>query len=155
MQPPGVCCQNPVSWPGKVDLFGVKISVTTYADAVEVILRAAVAGASAVVACQAVHAVVTASCQPDLRDKVNTFELVTPDGQPVRWAMNLLYRTRLRDRVYGPELMLRLYRAAAEAGVAIYLYGGTGAVLERLRANLLDTCPGCRIAGSEAPPSGR
>jgi exopolysaccharide biosynthesis WecB/TagA/CpsF family protein len=143
---------GPIGWPRKVDLFGVGVSVTTYDEAVEVILRAAGRGASAVVAAQAVHAVVLASRDPALRDKVNAFELVTPDGQPVRWAMNLLHGARLRERVYGPELMLRLCRAAAEAGVPIYLYGGSPAVAERLRANLLRACPKLHIAGAESPP---
>jgi exopolysaccharide biosynthesis WecB/TagA/CpsF family protein len=77
---------------------------------------------------------------------------VSADGQPVRWAMNLLHGTRLADRVYGPELMLRLCRGAAEAGIAIYLYGGGPAVTEQLRANLLRLCPKLHIAGSETPP---
>src|SRR5204863_3570670 len=49
-------------------------------------------------------------------------------------------------------LMLRLCRAAAAAGVSIYLYGGNPAVAEKLRANLLAACPGLEIAGYEAPP---
>jgi N-acetylglucosaminyldiphosphoundecaprenol N-acetyl-beta-D-mannosaminyltransferase len=141
-----------VVWPRKVDLFGVGVSVTDYAEATAAVLRAAVRGEPAVVTAHAVHAIVTASGDPDLRAKVNTFELVTPDGQPVRWAMNLLHRVGLKERVYGPELTLRLCRAAAEAGVSIYLYGGTPEVLEKLTANLLRLCPGLQIAGAEAPP---
>ena len=37
-----------------------------------------------------------------------------PSVQPVRWALNLLHKAGLRERVYGPELMFRLCRAAAE-----------------------------------------
>src|SRR5436309_227996 len=107
-------------WPPKADLFGVGVSVTDYGGTVAAILRAARQGTPAVVTCHAVHAIVTASRDPSLRDKVNAFEMVTPDGQPVRWALNLLYGARLGDRVYGPELMLRLCRGAAEAGVPVY-----------------------------------
>jgi exopolysaccharide biosynthesis WecB/TagA/CpsF family protein len=142
----------PQNWPRKVDLFGVDVSVTDYASATAAVIAAAKRRESAVVTCHAVHAIVTASRDPNLRDKVNTFELVTPDGQPVRWALNLLHRTKLTDRVYGPELMLRLCRAAAEQNVPIYLYGGNPAVAERLQANLLKECPGLQIAGYEAPP---
>src|SRR5437899_5457767 len=147
-QPSPRAAEQPIPWPRKVDLFGVGVSVTTYDEAVAVIRRASAAGVPGVVACQAVHAVVTASRDPELRDKVNRFDLVSPDGQPVRWALNLLYRARLRERVYGPELMLRLCRAAAEAGVPIYLYGGSPAVAERLRDNLLAQFPALRIAGT-------
>jgi exopolysaccharide biosynthesis WecB/TagA/CpsF family protein len=66
--------------------------------------------------------------------------------------VNLLHRAGLAERVYGPELMLRLCRGAAAAGVSIYLYGGNPEVAEKLRANLTHLCPGLRIAGYEAPP---
>src|SRR5580704_16414276 len=102
-------------WPPKADLFGVGVSVTNYDEAAAAILRAAGQGTPAVVTCHAVHAIVTASRDPSLRDKVNEFEMITPDGQPVRWALNLLHGARLGDRVYGPELMLRLCRGAAAA----------------------------------------
>ena len=36
------------------------------------------------------------------------FDVVTPDGQPVRWALNLLHGAGLADRVYGPTLTLRV-----------------------------------------------
>src|SRR5262249_9285285 len=102
-----------VRWPRKEDLFGVGISVTNYDEATAATPQAARQGIPGVVSCHAVHALVTASRDPSLRSKVNTFELVSPDGQPVRWALNLLYGARLPDRVYGPELMLRLCHGAA------------------------------------------
>jgi N-acetylglucosaminyldiphosphoundecaprenol N-acetyl-beta-D-mannosaminyltransferase len=151
-RPKAATDRRAIGWPRKVDLFGVGVSVTTYEEATATILRAAGRGVPGVVTCHAVHAIVTASRDPGLRDKVNTFELVTPDGQPVRWAMNLLHRVGLADRVYGPELMLRLCRGAAEAGISIYLYGGDPSVAEKLRANLFHRCPGLQIAGYEAPP---
>jgi N-acetylglucosaminyldiphosphoundecaprenol N-acetyl-beta-D-mannosaminyltransferase len=143
---------GPVRWPPKVELFGVGVSVTNYDEATAAVLEAAGRRVPAVVTCHAVHAIVTASRDPSLCAQVNAFELVTPDGQPVRWALNLLHGTRLADRVYGPELMLRLCRGAAAADIPIYLYGGDPAVAERLQANLLRLCPGLQIAGCEAPP---
>src|SRR6266849_1284049 len=113
-----------IRWPAKVDLFGVGVSLTDYDEATATILQAARQGLGGVVSCHAVHAIITASGDCSLRAKVNTFELVCPDGQPVRWAMNFLHGTQVSDRVYGPKLMLRLCRGAAEAGIAIYLYGG-------------------------------
>jgi N-acetylglucosaminyldiphosphoundecaprenol N-acetyl-beta-D-mannosaminyltransferase len=105
-----------------------------------------------VVSLHAAHAIVTAANDPSLREAVNTFELIGTDGQPVRWAMNWLHGTKLRDRVYGPELMLRLCRRAAELDVGIYLYGSSTEVIEALQRNLLEKYPGLRIVGAEAPP---
>jgi N-acetylglucosaminyldiphosphoundecaprenol N-acetyl-beta-D-mannosaminyltransferase len=139
-------------WPPKVDLFGVGVSLTDYDEATATILHAARQGQGGVVSCHAVHALITAAGDSSLRAKVNTFELVCPDGQPVRWAMNVLRGAHLSDRVYGPDLMLRLCRGAADAGIAIYLYGGTPFVVKRLEANLRHLCPKLKIAGREAPP---
>jgi exopolysaccharide biosynthesis WecB/TagA/CpsF family protein len=139
-------------WPRKVDLFGVGVSVTTYDEAVALVLDAAEHRRRAIVACQAVHAVVTAGRDAMLRMMVNDFELVTPDGQPVRWAMNLLHAAGLSQRVYGPELMLRLCEGAAERGIGVYLYGGTPEVLDKLQANLSNVFPTLRIVGAESPP---
>jgi exopolysaccharide biosynthesis WecB/TagA/CpsF family protein len=144
--------QQYFNWPHKVDLFGVSVSPTNYDEATKSILQAAQQGVAGVVSCQAVHAVVTASCDPTLRQQVNTFDMVTPDGQPVRWALNLLHGTKLTDRVYGPQLMLKLCRDSVEAGVSIYLYGGSPEVVEILQENLRQQCPGLEIAGYESPP---
>jgi exopolysaccharide biosynthesis WecB/TagA/CpsF family protein len=83
---------------------------------------------------------------------VNTFELIGPDGQPVRWALNLLHKTGLRDRVYGPELMLRLTARAAEQGLPVYFHGSSPEVIDKLQANLSERFPTLRIAGAESPP---
>ena len=58
--------------------------------------------------------------------RLNSFDLVTPDGQPVRWALNSLYRAGLTDRVYGPTLTLEVLRGCAAEGLPVYLYGSTG-----------------------------
>lgn len=141
-----------LQWPQKYDLFGVRVSATCYDEAVDALIAAARQGVSAVASLHAVHALITASGDPELREKVNSFELIGPDGQPVRWALNLLYRTRLQQRVYGPELMLRVCQRAAEEGLPIFLYGGTPTVLEALSANLTTRFPALEIAGSYAPP---
>jgi N-acetylglucosaminyldiphosphoundecaprenol N-acetyl-beta-D-mannosaminyltransferase len=141
-----------VVWPHKVDLFGVGYTPTNYDEAVQVICRAARQRVSAIVSCHAVHAVMTFCTNPQWRSKVNTFDMITPDGQPVRWALNLLYRAGLKDRVYGPELMERLCRQAAKENIPIYLYGGTPDVLEKLKNQLCGRYAALRIVGAEAPP---
>lgn len=139
-------------WPVKHDLFGVQLSATTYDECVEVLMGAARRRQPAVAAHLAVHAVVTAATDPAQRARVNAFDIAAPDGQPVRAALNWFYRTRLPDRVYGPELMLRLCRAAAREGVSIYLYGSTPEVIDLLKCRLPRLAPGLIIAGAESPP---
>lgn len=136
----------------KHDLFGVKVTPTTYAEAVDWCIRRAKDRIGACVDLMAVHSLVTAAQDGDYRHRINTFEIVAPDGQPVRWALNYFYRTGLKDRVYGPEFTLRICQAAAKEGVSLYLYGGTDDVLKKFADNLTAKYPGLKIAGMEAPP---
>ena len=75
--------------------------------------------------------------------------MVVPDGQPVRWALNWLWRANLEDRVYGPDLMLRVCEAASAEGIGIYLYGSRPAVIEALTSNLENRFPKLRIEGAQ------
>lgn len=141
-----------IQWPAKFPLFDVNVSATTYDEATRCIIDAARKGLPGIVSCHAAHAIVTASDDASLRDKVNTFEMITPDGQPVRWALNLLHGVKLTDRVYGPELTLRVCAAARDAQIPIFLYGGTPETIQKLKDNLRDKYPGLNVAGDYAPP---
>lgn len=141
-----------IRWPSKYDLFGVGISATTYDEAVNILIDAAKCKLSAIIAHAPVHLLVFAIRNSDYGAKINKFDIVAPDGQPVRWSLRLLQHINLPDRVYGPEMMLRLCQKAAEEGVGIYLYGSQPAVIKKLNANLKSRFPALRIVGYEAPP---
>ena len=89
------------------------------------------------------------------RRRLNELDMVLPDGQPVRWALNLLFHTALTDRVYGPNLMLRLCERAQAMGFSVGLYGNRPDVLEDLRANLLARFPALRLAALTPSRFGR
>ena len=142
-----------VRFPAKIELFnGVRMTPTSYGEVVDVAMAAARAGQPATCAFAANHILAMAARDPGFRGRMNAFDLVAPDGQPVRWAMNFFHAAGLTDRVYGPELTRRLCAAAAEQGVSVYLYGSTPAVIERLCANLRAVFPALVIAGAESPP---
>lgn len=141
-----------VIWPRKYDVFGVHVSATTYEQATDAILAAARQRVSATVTHMSSHGLCMAGTDAEFRAVVNDFDIAAPDGQPVRWSLKWFHKQRLPDRCYGPELMIRLCRAAAREGISIYLYGSSADVLERLTTNLKNQCAGLTIAGVEAPP---
>jgi exopolysaccharide biosynthesis WecB/TagA/CpsF family protein len=141
-----------LAWPARCEVLGVPVSATGYEEASRLVLDAARAGRPALVAHLSAHGLAEAARDPAFRRRLRGFDLVAPDGQPVRWALRLLHGVRLADRVYGPELMARLCAAAARAGLPVYLYGSTPAVLERLEARLRRDLPGLVVAGAESPP---
>ena len=109
--------------PARVDIFGINVSVTTYDDATEQIIDAAKNKQSFAMSALATHGLMEAVYDDNFARVVNGLDLVTPDGQPVRWAMNLLHNAELSDRVYGPDLTWKVCGAAADAGIGIYLFG--------------------------------
>lgn len=134
---------------GKRSLLGVGVSVIDYAGAVARIVAAAREGRPLSVSALAVHGVMTGALDPVHRARLNAFDLVCPDGQPVRWALGWLHGAWLPSRVYGPDLMLRVCEAAAAEGLPVYLYGSKPEVLLGLEVNLKARLPALEIAGSQ------
>jgi N-acetylglucosaminyldiphosphoundecaprenol N-acetyl-beta-D-mannosaminyltransferase len=88
---------------------------------------------------------------PELRRIHNRAGLVTPDGTPLVWLSWLAGQSHVA-RVYGPDLMLRLFGASIEAGWRHFLYGASPATLERLTERLQCRFPGAHIVGRHSPP---
>lgn len=145
----GHCTQGMIN-NGKRNLLGVAISAVDYDAAVTQVLQAAREGRPLAVSALAVHGVMTGVLSAEQRYRLNELDLVLPDGQPVRWALNLLHHTRLVDRVYGPALMIRVCERAAQAGLSVFFYGSTAETLAALRPRLLSRFPQLNIAGMEA-----
>jgi exopolysaccharide biosynthesis WecB/TagA/CpsF family protein len=135
---------------GKKNVLGVNVNIIDYEGAVERIAQAARDGQSLGVSALAVHGVMTGALDPEHRHRLNQLDLIVPDGQPVRWALNTLHFARLDNRVYGPELMLRVCARAEQDGLPIFLYGSTEPMLAALRERLLEKFPALIIAGSES-----
>jgi len=141
-----------VIWPSKYNLLGVMATAAAYDEVVALLTEAAEKRLPVIASFHAVHSIVTASRDPLLRQMVNSFDILGPDGQPVRWALNLLYDLELKDRLYGPEVMLRLCAKAAQKGLAVYFYGSSKTVIKKLHLNLSQKFPELTIAGSFSPP---
>jgi exopolysaccharide biosynthesis WecB/TagA/CpsF family protein len=134
---------------GKVNVVGVKVSVVDYEAAVAHVVAAAKAKKPYGVSALAVHGVMTGALDAEHLYRLNRLDLVTPDGQPVRWAMRFLHGEALPDRVYGPNMTLLICEAAAREGLSIYLYGSRQEVLDAWTVNLCKMYPTLKIAGSE------
>ena len=136
--------------PARHNVLGVGVSAVDYELAVECLLGAARSQTPFAGSALAVHAIMEARADESYRRRLNALDLATPDGQPVRWALNGLYGLGLRDRVYGPFLMQRLCTRAALEGLPVFLFGGTDDLLGRLSAALRRDYPGLAIAGMQA-----
>jgi len=133
--------------PPRFNVLGVGVHALDYQEAVACIVAAAKEKKPFAATALAVHGVMTGRDAAQ-RTRLNRLDLITPDGQPVRWALNWLHRTKLTDRVYGPFLMLRVCERAAADGLSIFLYGSDAETLAMLSTALKNRCPGLRIAGT-------
>lgn len=134
----------------KVDVFGVKYSVTDYDKASSLIIENAQINNSYGVSALAVHGLIECYNNPSLKEKINKLDLIVPDGQPVKWAMNSFHHTGLKDRVYGPSLTLEVLKKANEERLSIYLFGSKQSTLDAFSKNINDWFPHIKIAGIHA-----
>jgi N-acetylglucosaminyldiphosphoundecaprenol N-acetyl-beta-D-mannosaminyltransferase len=139
-------------WPQKRRLLGIDLSITDYRQAVAAICQAAGQGRGSAVAALAIHPAMLGTVCAEFGNHVNSLDLATPDGQGSRWALNWLYQAGLKDRVYGPRLMLEVVSQAARDGLPIFLYGSTPEVAARLRQSLKQQFSTLQIVGVRSPP---
>ena len=141
----------------KVDLFGIQYSVVDYDSSVNQIISWAHGSnknsadeSGYGVTALAVHGLIEGYKNNELRNQINSIDLVVPDGQPIKWAMNWFHNTGLKDRVYGPTLTLKVLSAAAEQEIPVFFYGSKQSTLDQLKSNLLAQFPELQIVGMQA-----
>jgi N-acetylglucosaminyldiphosphoundecaprenol N-acetyl-beta-D-mannosaminyltransferase len=134
---------------GKRNVVGILVDAVDYEEALRVIFQAARENRGLAISALAVHGVMTGVLDREHKFRLNHFDLLVPDGQPVRWVLNWLYGAKLPDRVYGPNLTLKVCERAAAEGSSIYLYGGNSEILTALTQSLKQQFPGIKIAGAE------
>lgn len=132
------------------NIFGIEYTTTNYEEASDMIIAKARRNESYSVSALAVHGLIECYNSPSLKQKVNKIDLVVPDGQPVRWAINSFYKTNLKDRVYGPELTLHVLRKANDGRLKIFLYGSKQETLDKFGAFIKKTFPNIDITGMQA-----
>lgn len=144
--------------PRKQDVLGVGISATSYdevaatcADWLSESKDSLAYSRGRYICVTSVHGVMEARKDMAIRSILNGADIATPDGMPLVWALRS-FGVPAQQRVYGPNLMLKLCEQAAELGHRIFLYGGRPETLDVLRANLQARFPKLDIAGSYSPP---
>lgn len=132
---------------GKKNILGIQVDGIDFEAGLKRVVNAAVDRKPYAVSALAVHGLMTGVLDKEQRYRLNQFDLLTPDGQPVRWALNLLYRLGLKRTVDGPTFMLRVCEEAAEKGIPIFVFGNTEDTLATLKEKLLEKYPKLQIAG--------
>lgn len=139
---------------GKGNILGTLVSAVDYEAAVHKVIDAARDGRGLAATLVGIPAIMAGVRDTAHRYRLNQFDLVAPSDQTVRRALNRLHGACLATRVEGTALMLAVCRAAAEAGLPVFLYGGRPAALYAVVAALQERIPRLRIAGMEPDRGG-
>lgn len=131
----------------KYKLFLPDYANVDYESASDIIIENAEQRKSFGVSALAVHGLMESVNNIELGRVINKIDLIVPDGQPVRWALNSFYKLGMKDRVYGPELTLRVLKKANSNSLSVYLYGSTESTLDKLQAFITREFPQIQICG--------
>jgi len=133
--------------PEKKNLFSIFYSIVSYQQATDLIIERATFRQSYGVTALATHGLIESVWNKNLGSMVNQIELIVPDGQPIRWALNSFYKTNLKDRVSGPQLTLKVLEKANEQKLKVYLYGSTENTLSKFNLFIKNKFPVLEICG--------
>ena len=135
----------------KFNVLGVAMSALDLRKATEAALEACEARRKGYVCVTGVHGVTEAQNDPTFKRILNGAFLNTTDGMPLVWLGRRAVG-RWVDRVYGPDLMLEVFKATQDGRFSHFFYGGAAGVAEELKAKLEARFPGVRITGVHCPP---
>jgi len=133
------------------EVLGVRLHGMNLTVATEAVLAALRDRRKGYVCVTGVHGVSEAQEDPDFRRILNAAFLNTTDGMPLVWLGRRVVGPQV-DRVYGPDLMLEVFRATQHTVYRHFFYGGAPGVAEELKAKLEARFPGVTIAGTYCPP---
>jgi len=136
--------------PRKIPILGTPVAVVDYESAIAESLRLAGCGRPAAVAASNTHIIALARHRADFGRVMRGFDLVLPDGMPLRWSLNAS-GAELPDRVYGPYFMEKMIRATPRPW-RHFFFGGTEETLRELVSHLREIQPDLEVAGTLSPP---
>jgi N-acetylglucosaminyldiphosphoundecaprenol N-acetyl-beta-D-mannosaminyltransferase len=135
----------------RFNVLGVAMSAMNLCSAAEAALEAMRERRKGYICVTGVHGVTEAQNDPSFRRILNAAFLNTTDGMPLVWLGRKAVGSFV-DRVYGPDLMIELFRATQDTACRHFLYGGGPGVADALQGRLEARYPAARICGSYSPP---
>lgn len=135
----------------KFPLLDIQISVTSYSCVIEKIRNAISKHEKMAIFVAAVHLIMECQKKQELKKIINKADIVTPDGMPLVWWLKL--HNKKVNRVYGPDLMLKLCEAAESDGYRVGLLGGAKGQSQKVKNYLLKKFPHLKIKINIDTPS--
>lgn len=130
---------------------GFPVTALPFDSQIELMLQWAGKRMSKTVCVANVHMLMEAYSNPAFASVLLAADLVTPDGMPLVWLMNLL-GCRRQNRVAGMDILLALCNKMSSQKISIFFLGSKPEILERMRNRLEQEFPHLQVAGMEPLP---
>lgn len=138
----------------QVSVGRVNLHASTYANAVNMVLRSATLPAPLAVRLTNAWCVVLADDSPEYAAILNGPGLTLPDGRPIATIMRRRHPDLDIERVRGPSFFRSVLDLGRDQGLRHFFLGGTPEVLAALVGRAKHDYPGIEVAGYWAPPFG-
>ncbi|NJR39441.1 MAG: hypothetical protein HC781_12270 [Leptolyngbyaceae cyanobacterium CSU_1_4] len=126
--------------PPKQSVIGFPVTAVPFDYQIELILKWAKRRISKVVCVANVHMLMEAHRNPQFAAVLSNADLVTPDGMPLVWLMNLLGVWR-QNRVAGMDILLALCHQVSAKKISVFFVGSERETLDRMKVRLQQEFP--------------
>jgi N-acetylglucosaminyldiphosphoundecaprenol N-acetyl-beta-D-mannosaminyltransferase len=140
--------------PAEISLRGIRLSLVAGVSLLDAVLSAVISGRRGYVCVANVHQITEGWTHDSFGQVLNNALLVSTDSRVLELCVRSLGCQYASPVLYGVELFKHLCERAAEAGIALGIFGGSPAVAEEIRLRLRDEFPSLNVAFIESPPIG-
>lgn len=130
-----------------ITLLGVKIHRLTMTKTLEAICTFIESGKPHMIVTADASMIALARKDGELREIINTADLVTPDGSGLLWGAKTL-GTPLVERVSGVDISRRICRMSGNMGFSVFFLGSEPGVAAAAAENLQKQFPDMLVAGT-------
>jgi N-acetylglucosaminyldiphosphoundecaprenol N-acetyl-beta-D-mannosaminyltransferase len=132
-------------------VLGFSIATNPFHEQINLIMQWGQQRLSRVVCVANVHMLMEARWNPTFARVLCGADMLTPDGMPLVWTLNLL-RKSTHDRVAGMYILREVCKQASATGMGVYFLGTDAPTLAKMRQRLNQEFPDLVIAGMEPLP---
>lgn len=129
-----------------IDILGVRIDSLTLQEAADLIVGFTSGSQPRQIVTANSEMIYAATRDEELRQLINSADLVTADGMGAVWAARILGDS-LPERVAGYDLLHELCTRAAAQSLRLYLLGGRPGVAQLAASTLCNLYPGLQVVG--------
>jgi len=135
----------------RVNVVGLRANVCNHESAIRQIAEIIKRENGGYVCFSTVHMVMESYDNPEYGAKVNSADLVVPDGMPIVW-MQKLRGAKGATRVRANDLMMLLCEYAERNNLSVGFYGGKQEVINAIKERAEKELPNLKIAYAFSPP---